>query len=144
MPHQSRRRYSHCSAHCSGVQVIFNGNGYDPAWPAEATARGLFVIPSNVEAMCCLSAPKNIAMFEAMKVHRLPHTHTSAPGVVCRGNALRASGRAWPPHRPRDDGLAHPSSLLPPWVWQVSLASLRGVAWSHRCTRRRSAARACG
>jgi glutamine synthetase len=50
------------------MKVVFNGNGYAEEWPAEAEAKGLFVIPSNVDAMCCLSAPKNVEMFEGIKV----------------------------------------------------------------------------
>jgi len=50
------------------MKAVFNGNGYDDAWPAKAEERGLFVIPSGVDAMKCFVAPKNIAMFGEVKV----------------------------------------------------------------------------
>jgi len=49
-------------------KVIFNGNGYSEEWPIEAGKRGVTRIDSGVEAMATLSAPKNIALFEKMKV----------------------------------------------------------------------------
>lgn len=60
------------------MKVVFNGNGYAEEWPVEAEAKGLFVIPSNVDAMCCLSAPKNVEMFEGIKVS------TSFPAFLCK------------------------------------------------------------
>jgi len=50
------------------MKAVFNGNGYDEAWPIKAAERGLFVIPSGVDAMKSFVAPKNVAMFEAVKV----------------------------------------------------------------------------
>ena len=50
------------------MRVIFNGNGYDDSWPTQAAKRGLFVLPSGIEAIKTFIAPKNVAMFEAMKV----------------------------------------------------------------------------
>jgi len=49
-------------------KVIFNGNGYDPEWPAQAGARGIWRIDSGVEAMQALSSPKNLELFAKMKV----------------------------------------------------------------------------
>jgi len=49
-------------------RAIFNGNGYAQEWPIEAGKRGLWRIDSGVEAMSRLSAPKNIELFEKMKV----------------------------------------------------------------------------
>jgi glutamine synthetase len=49
-------------------KVIFNGNGYDPEWPAQARERGIWRIDSGVEAMQALSSPKNLALFAKMKV----------------------------------------------------------------------------
>merc|ERR1712228_247830 len=49
-------------------RVIFNGNGYSEEWPIEAGKRGIWRIDSGVESMKQLSAPKNIALFEKMKV----------------------------------------------------------------------------
>ena len=51
-------------------RAIFNGNGYAQEWPIEAGKRGLWRIDSGVEAMSRLSAPKNIELFEKMKVRR--------------------------------------------------------------------------
>jgi len=49
-------------------QVIFNGNGYDPAWVEEAGKRGIWRIDSGVESMKVLSSPKNIDLFSGMSV----------------------------------------------------------------------------
>merc|ERR1712060_381148 len=49
-------------------RVIFNGNGYSEEWPIEAGKRGIWRIDSGVESMKVLSSPKNIALFEKMKV----------------------------------------------------------------------------
>jgi len=49
-------------------RVIFNGNGYSEEWPIEAGKRGIWRIDSGVESIKQLSAPKNIALFEKMKV----------------------------------------------------------------------------
>jgi glutamine synthetase len=49
-------------------QVIFNGNGYDPAWVEEAGKRGIWRIDSGVESMQVLSSPKNVELFSSMKV----------------------------------------------------------------------------
>jgi glutamine synthetase len=58
-------------------RAIFNGNGYAQEWPIEAGKRGLWRIDSGVEAMSRLSAPKNIELFEKMKVRRFatPRSH---------------------------------------------------------------------
>jgi glutamine synthetase len=52
----------------SNWQVIFNGNGYDPAWVEEAGKRGIWRIDSGVEAMSTLSSAKNIKLFSDLKV----------------------------------------------------------------------------
>jgi glutamine synthetase len=44
-------------------RVIFNGNGYDPAWPGEADKLGLFRFDSGVDAIRQLTAEKNLALF---------------------------------------------------------------------------------
>lgn len=44
-------------------RVVYNGNGYDPAWPEEANKRGIWRLDSAVEAMCLLDSEKNIALF---------------------------------------------------------------------------------
>lgn len=49
-------------------QVIFNGNGYDQASQQMLTDKGLCRIDSGVDAMCRYTVPKNIALFEEMKV----------------------------------------------------------------------------
>jgi glutamine synthetase len=49
-------------------RVIFNGNGYDKEWPAQADARGIWRINSGVEAMQRLTAEKNVALFGTHKV----------------------------------------------------------------------------
>jgi glutamine synthetase len=49
-------------------KVIFNGNGYDPANQKMLTESGLWRIDSGVEAMCRFTHPKNVALFEDLKV----------------------------------------------------------------------------
>ena len=50
-------------------RIIFNGNGYDEAWLAEAQARGLSNYPTTADCLPCYVAPKNIALFEKYKVY---------------------------------------------------------------------------
>jgi len=52
----------------SSWKTIFNGNGYDPANQEALTAAGLWRIDSGVDAICRYTVPKNIALFESMKV----------------------------------------------------------------------------
>ncbi|CAK0848434.1 unnamed protein product [Prorocentrum cordatum] len=49
-------------------KCIFNGNGYDPAWPEEAEEKGIWRIDSGVEAMCRMSADKNKQLFSDMGI----------------------------------------------------------------------------
>ncbi|MDR0903059.1 MAG: glutamine synthetase III [Ruminococcus sp.] len=49
-------------------RVIFNGNGYDDEWLAEAARRGLPNRPTTVEAVAEYPAEKNVAIFEEFKV----------------------------------------------------------------------------
>ena len=50
-------------------RIIFNGNGYDEAWLAEAQSRGLCNYPTTADCLPCYVAPKNIALFEKYKVY---------------------------------------------------------------------------
>eukprot|EP00240_Pyramimonas_obovata_P002432 CAMPEP_0118935940 /NCGR_PEP_ID=MMETSP1169-20130426/15916_1 /TAXON_ID=36882 /ORGANISM="Pyramimonas obovata, Strain CCMP722" /LENGTH=758 /DNA_ID=CAMNT_0006879023 /DNA_START=83 /DNA_END=2359 /DNA_ORIENTATION=- len=45
------------------LKIVFNGNGYAESWPAEATEKGLFVIPTQPEAIRAMTAPKNVELF---------------------------------------------------------------------------------
>ncbi|MBR6022573.1 MAG: glutamine synthetase III [Kiritimatiellae bacterium] len=45
-------------------RILFNGNGYDPAWLEEAARRGLPNLRTVPEAVERLVAPENIALFE--------------------------------------------------------------------------------
>ncbi|MCH5348930.1 MAG: glutamine synthetase III, partial [Oscillospiraceae bacterium] len=49
-------------------QVIFNGNGYDESWIAEAKKRGLPNLVSTVDAVPHYTDDKNVAIFEEFKV----------------------------------------------------------------------------
>jgi len=49
-------------------RVVFNGNGYDPEWPKQADARGIWRINSGVEAMKRFTDPKNVALFGSLGV----------------------------------------------------------------------------
>ncbi len=46
-------------------RIIFNGNGYSEEWRLEAAYRGLTNMPTAVDAFPCLTAEKNIRVFEA-------------------------------------------------------------------------------
>lgn len=45
-------------------RVIFNGNGYTDEWEKEAAERGLYNLKSTAEALPCMIADKNVALFE--------------------------------------------------------------------------------
>ena len=45
-------------------RIIFNGNGYDDEWVAEAEKRGLSNLKTTVDALPVSVEPKNIALFE--------------------------------------------------------------------------------
>jgi glutamine synthetase len=49
-------------------KVVFNGNGYDPANQERLTKDGVWRIDSGVEAICRLTAPKNMDLFVKMGV----------------------------------------------------------------------------
>jgi glutamine synthetase len=49
-------------------RVVFNGNGYDKSWPAEADKRGIWQIKSGVDAMKRFTDPKNTELFSTHKV----------------------------------------------------------------------------
>ncbi len=50
-------------------RIIFNGNGYTDEWKAEAARRGLPNASTTMEALRCLTAEENIAMFEKYHVY---------------------------------------------------------------------------
>ncbi|MBR5615323.1 MAG: glutamine synthetase type III, partial [Clostridia bacterium] len=50
-------------------RIIFNGNGYDEAWLAEAARRGLCNYPTTADCLPCYVQPKNIALFEKYGVY---------------------------------------------------------------------------
>ncbi|MDE6727640.1 MAG: glutamine synthetase III, partial [Oscillospiraceae bacterium] len=50
-------------------RVIFNGNGYGDEWPIEAEKRGLLNLKSTVDAIPCVTAPKNIELFKKFGVY---------------------------------------------------------------------------
>lgn len=49
-------------------RIVFNGNGYDAAWVAEAKKRGLAHAKNTAEALPCLVSRKSIDLFEEMGV----------------------------------------------------------------------------
>eukprot|EP01032_Pedospumella_encystans_P017129 gene17129-19528_t len=49
-------------------KAIFNGNGYDQANQAKLREDGVWCINSNVDAIRRYTAPKNVALFERMRV----------------------------------------------------------------------------
>ena len=50
-------------------RIIFNGNGYDPAWVAEAERRGLLNLASTPECLPYLLHEKNVALYARHKVY---------------------------------------------------------------------------
>ena len=52
----------------SSWKTIFNGNGYDAANQEMLTSNGLWRIDSGVDAICRFTEPKNVSLFEEMKV----------------------------------------------------------------------------
>mmetsp|Transcript_35043 Transcript_35043/g.42216 ORF Transcript_35043/g.42216 Transcript_35043/m.42216 type:complete len:688 (+) Transcript_35043:106-2169(+) len=50
------------------MKAVFNGNGYDPEWPAQADKLGLAHIDSGIDSIKCMTKEKNMAMFEEMNV----------------------------------------------------------------------------
>lgn len=44
--------------------MVFNGNGYGEDWLPEAEKRGLFVIPTQPDAIRRFTVPKNMELFE--------------------------------------------------------------------------------
>lgn len=53
---------------CENSRIVFNGNGYDDAWVAEAEKRGLLNLRTTPEALPYYIKDKNIKLFETHKV----------------------------------------------------------------------------
>jgi len=49
-------------------RIIFNGNGYDDEWTKEAEERGLSNFRTTPDALPCITAEKNVKLFEDHKV----------------------------------------------------------------------------
>ena len=56
-------------------RVIFNGNGYDEAWLAEAESRGLLNLRTTPDCVPCYLAEKNIELFKTHKVYSETEIH---------------------------------------------------------------------
>merc|ERR1719160_956389 len=50
------------------MKVVFNGNGYGEGWPSEAEKKGLYHIPSGIDAINKLGEEKNKELFSSMGV----------------------------------------------------------------------------
>ena len=50
-------------------RILFNGNGYDPAWLEEAQRRGLLNLPTTPDAAAHLQDEKNVQLFTAQSVY---------------------------------------------------------------------------
>jgi len=48
-------------------RIIFNGNGYSEEWPKDAASRGLWNMPSCVDAIVRMAAPENVALFGGLQ-----------------------------------------------------------------------------
>lgn len=56
-------------------RIIFNGNGYDEAWIAEAEKRGLLNLKTTPEALMHLLKDKNVKLFETHGVYSRTELH---------------------------------------------------------------------
>ncbi len=61
---------------CANSRIVFNGNGYDDAWVAEAEKRGLLNLRTTPEALPYYIKDKNIELFETHKVFTATEVHS--------------------------------------------------------------------
>ncbi|MCD8007977.1 MAG: glutamine synthetase type III, partial [Clostridiales bacterium] len=61
---------------CGNSRIVFNGNGYDDAWVAEAEKRGLLNLRTTPEALPYYIKDKNIKLFETHKVFTATEVHS--------------------------------------------------------------------
>jgi glutamine synthetase len=57
-------------------RIIFNGNGYDDAWLAEAKRRGLLNLAKTPDALPYFVAEKNVSLFTSHKVYTEREMHS--------------------------------------------------------------------
>jgi glutamine synthetase len=57
-------------------RIIFNGNGYDDAWVAEAEKRGLLNLKTTPDALAHLLKEKNLKLFETHNVYSHTELHS--------------------------------------------------------------------
>ncbi len=57
-------------------RIIFNGNGYDDAWIAEAEKRGLLNLRSTPECLPYFIRKENIALFEKYRIYTRSELHS--------------------------------------------------------------------
>ena len=57
-------------------RIIFNGNGYDPAWVEEAEKRGLLNLKTTVDALPAYIAEKNVSLFTKHGVFSESEVHS--------------------------------------------------------------------
>lgn len=57
-------------------RIIFNGNNYSQEWVEEASRRGLFNLPTTVEALAPFIAEKNIELFTKHKIFTVSEIHS--------------------------------------------------------------------
>jgi hypothetical protein len=100
------------------MKAVFNGDGYSAEWLPEAEKRGLFVIPTQPDAIRRFTVQKNVDLFQKNGVF--------SPEEVCAGvtNQQKGSPPSWGAssqlggdalRQAGDDvsGVASPISLLP-------------------------------
>ncbi len=54
---------------CKHRRILFNGNGYDSSWVAEAEKRGLLNLPTTPDCVPYLTRPENVDMFTRYRVY---------------------------------------------------------------------------
>ncbi len=57
-------------------RIIFNGDGYSAAWQEEAARRGLYNLPTTVDALPHFISPKNVALFERNRIYTEAEMHS--------------------------------------------------------------------
>ncbi len=74
-------------------RIIFNGNGYDSAWIAEAEKRGLSNLPTTPDALSHFADEKNVALFLKHKVFNeseISSRYRIALSNYCKVNNIEA------------------------------------------------------
>ena len=109
-------------------RILFNGNGYDDAWLAEAERRGLLNLRTTPEALPYYLADKNVALFTKHRVYT--RTEMEARYEIHLENYSKVQNMDAPTMRKKAARLRRASSLDCPRRWAMPTA--RSAAWMRR------------